>query len=60
MATWQAWDEQPGNDIRVNAYVDATVAYAGHAHVEFSRFVAAQRRAGADHLTAINKWEEDW
>jgi hypothetical protein len=60
VATWEAWDEQPANDSRVNAHVEAAIAYAGAAHVEFSRFAAVARRRGIDRLTVLDLWEADW
>lgn len=60
LVTWEAWNEQPSNSTRVKAHVDATIAYAGLAHVEFSRFVTAALRRGLDRKTALDLWENDW
>jgi hypothetical protein len=60
IVTWERWDEQPANHSRVHAHVDAVVAYAGAAHVEFSKFAAAARRQGIDRQTILNQWESDW
>lgn len=60
LVTWEAWNEQPSNSTRVHAHVDATIAYAGAAHVEFSRFVTAALRRGLDRKTALDLWENDW
>jgi hypothetical protein len=57
---WHRWDEEPGNAARANAMADACVAYAGDAHVDFAKFIAAVRRGGGNHLSALNAWEADW
>lgn len=60
VAAWEAWDEQPANHSRVHAHVRSVIAYAGEAHVEFSRFAAAHRRQGIDRHTILDLWESDW
>lgn len=60
LTTWEAWDEQPGNDTRANAYVDACVACFGAAHNDYRKLAAAVRRAGGDRTQALDQWESDW
>jgi hypothetical protein len=60
IVAWERWDEQPSNHSRVHAHVNAVVAYAGAAHVEFSQFAAALRRQGIDRQTILDQWESDW
>jgi hypothetical protein len=58
--TWTAWDEQPGNSARANAFIDACIDYAGESHVAFSKFIGAVRRGGGDRVSALHAWEADW
>lgn len=58
--TCTAWNELPASPARTNAYVDACVDYAGHAHVAFSAFLAGIRRNGGDVADAVAQWENDW
>lgn len=60
LATWAAWDEQPGNVTRAHARVDAAIDYAGAAHVALTKFLVAARRAGATYEQALTAWENDW
>lgn len=60
IATWTAWDEQPGNSTRANAFIDACIDYAGEAHVAFAKFISAVRRGGGDRTSALVAWEMDW
>ncbi len=58
---WEAWDEAPGNAARATAMANAIVAYAGDAHVDCQKFLAAVRRAGgANRESALDAWETDW
>ena len=60
IAAWVAWDEEPGNSHRANAFVDACIAYAGRSNVAFAKFIAAVRRGGGDRESALQAWESDW
>ncbi len=60
ITAWIAWDEEPSNSHRANAFVDACIAYAGRSNVAFAKFIAAVRRGGGDRESALQAWESDW
>lgn len=59
-ACWKAWDEEPSNAHRANAYVDACNSYAGHAANQLRHFLAARRRDGMTYREALDAWDSEW
>lgn len=60
IGAWAAWDAEPGNAARANAFVDACIAYAGKSNIAFAKFIAAVRRGGGNPESALDAWEKDW